>query len=229
MVSTDFAEEMFPFIVVPPAATTLEGFREWVYSPTFPKRGRINFVGGALFIDMRPEAYETHLNIKGELGRVVAGIVKESKLGEYYCSGVWITHRGAALSVHPDAVFAAWETLECGKLGPPPGYTWDDCVELVGTPDWVCEIVSDMSVAKDTELLVRAYHKAGIREYWLVDVRNEKIDFQVLVWTEAGYQAIETRDGWRASPVFGCELQLIRFRNEAGRWAYDLRQRRAER
>jgi Uma2 family endonuclease len=37
-------------------------------------------------------------------------------------------------------------------------------MELEGTPDWVLEVVSQSSVAKDTKWLRESYHKAGIPE-----------------------------------------------------------------
>ena len=56
-------------------------------------------------------------------------------------------------------------------------------VELDGSPDMVLEVVSDSSVEKDIDVLMDLYWKAGIREYWLVDARGERIEFKILCHT----------------------------------------------
>jgi Uma2 family endonuclease len=52
------------------------------------------------------------------------------------------------------------------------------------------------------------YFKAGIPEYWLVDVREGVMSFEILHWTPAGYLAVPAGDGWIASKVFGKKFQL---------------------
>jgi Uma2 family endonuclease len=226
MATVDSFSSLPAVVVVPPSGMTLDRFRAWAESEEFPGQGRISFVDGRLIIDMSPERIDLHTKVKGEISFVLTGIVKQERLGEFFPDGAWITNREAGLSNEPDAAFASWETLKSGKLAPASGAPQADLyVELVGAPDWVCEVVSDNSENKDTDLLVHAYHKAGVREYWLIDARRDEIDFQLLVWEKSGYRAVEPRDGWLASPVFGREFQLIRFRNEAGRWEYELRQR----
>jgi len=111
-----------------------------------------------------------------------------------------------------------WATLESGKLAPPKNRPQDGKhIDLVGTPDWICEIVGDSSAGKDTKLLFEAYHKAVIREYWLADARGEEIDFRILVWDAEGYQQAEVHEGRQKSPVFDCEFQLTRSRDRLNR------------
>jgi Uma2 family endonuclease len=212
-------------VQVPDCGMTFDEFRAWAASDEFPERGRITYLNGRLIIDMSPERLYLHTKIKGELTYVLTGIVKESNLGEFFPDGARVSNRDAGVSNEPDAVFAAWSTFDSGRVTPSPDRS-DDCqVDLVGTPDWVCEIVSDSSELKDTRRLFKAYHKAGIPEYWLIDAREADIEFQLFVWSPNGYRAAEPRDGWLASPVFGRQFQLIRFRNQGGRWEYELRQR----
>jgi len=216
----------FPNFVVPPAAVTLDGFRAWARSDSYPEYGHITFVNGRLIIDMSPERYESHLKLKGTIHRVLDTLVTEEDLGEFYPDGGFFTHDLAGVSNEPDAMFASWETLESDKLTPPTDLPQDGKhKELVGTPDWVCEVLSDSSVKKDTKDLRGAYHKAGIPEYWLIDARGEEIDFQILVWQTDGYVVAKDQDGWRPSPVFDCEFQLTRKRNRIGNWQYDLKRR----
>jgi Uma2 family endonuclease len=212
-------------VEVPRSGMTLEDFRAWVYSEDFPQRGRITYINGKLIIDMSPERIDSHNKIKTEIVRVIAGLVQQAKLGEFYSDRAWIINREAGVSNEPDAAFATWKTLKSNKLDSPADRREDDRLELVGTPDWVCEIISDTSELKDTRTLLKAYHKAGIREYWLIDAREEEIDFQILTWMKARYQPVVPRDGWQSSEVFGREFLLSRSRNQVGRWEYELHHR----
>lgn len=44
-----------------------------------------------------------------------------------------------------------------------------------GAPDWIIEIVSPSSKALDTGIKLFKYRNAGVREYWIVDPKNHKI------------------------------------------------------
>ena len=226
MATADFPK-CLGLIEVPPSAYTLEGFTQWTYSENFPERGRITFVNGRIIIDMSPERYETHNKLKSALSRVIDTIIDEEDLGEFYGDGARFKNDDANVSNEPDAMFASWGTLESSKLAPPPPQIVEEGkhIDLYGTPDWVCEVVSDSSVKKDTRTLRHAYHKAGVPEYWLIDARGEEIDFLILVWQENGYVAAEDQDGWRHSPVFDCQFQLTRRRNRVGNWRYELSRR----
>lgn len=210
-------------VTVPPDANTLEGFRAWALSPKYPKRGKITFAKGRLFIDMSPERIDLHAKVKAEVAYVITGIVKTEQLGEFYPDGVWITNDQAGLSNEPDASFASWDTLKSGRLAPPiRDGSGDRFTQLVGAPDWVCEIVSDSSEEKDGQSLLKRYHEAGVREYWLIDARDDAIDFKLFVWQPGGFEVAESNDGWNASQVFRRAFKLTRSRDQVGRWQYDL-------
>jgi Uma2 family endonuclease len=227
MATVDQIASLMPVIVMPPSSgMTLDGFRAWLYSPDFPERGRVTFVNGRLIIEMSPERIDSHVKVKGEIYRVVIGIVRELNLGEFYADGARITNDEAGVSNEPDASFASWEALKNGRLVPPRDRPQDGKhIEMVGAPDWVCEVLSDSSVDKDTNRLMQAYHKAGVREYWLIDARGEDVDFNVLAWAPEGYRKADRQGGWQRSIVFGQEFQLVRCRNQVGRWDYELRHR----
>jgi Uma2 family endonuclease len=211
-------------VEVPRSGMTFDEFRDWTRSEDFPERGRITYINGKLIIDMSPERLYLHTKVKGEITYVITGIVKEGNLGEFFPDGARVSNPDAGVSNEPDAVFVGWDTFSSGRATPSPDRN-DRQIDIVGAPDWVCEIISDSSETKDARTLLKAYHKAGIREYWLIDARDEEIEFQLLVWTPSGYRAAEPRDGWLASPVFGREFQLTRHRNQAGRWDYELHHR----
>jgi Uma2 family endonuclease len=208
---------------IPATARTLEGFRAWSHSETFPEYGRITFVAGEIIIDMSGEEITTHVWLKTEVARVLANLNVEQQLGIMHGDGTQVVNEAADLSNIPDAVFVTWESLESGRvqLAPRPKKP-EQSVELTGTPDLVVEIVSDSSVEKDPELLRQAYHKAGIPEYWLIDGRGDKIDFQVLHHRRTGYAAAPERGGWRRSRVFGRSFRLERTRGRLNQWVYRL-------
>jgi Uma2 family endonuclease len=229
MATAEQIASLMPAIVVPSSSgMTLSGFRRWLYSLDFPKRGRVTFVKGRVIIEMCPEWINSHVIVKGEIYRVISDLVKARNLGEFYACGARMTNEDANVSSEPDSSFASWETLKTGRLAPPHDRPQDDeHIELVGTPDWVCEIVSDSSVEKDKQHLMQAYHKAGIREYWLIDARWANIEFTILVWEPGGYRSVEPSDGWLNSAVFGCDFRLVRDRDDLGGWDYELQHRTA--
>ncbi|MEM8945654.1 MAG: Uma2 family endonuclease [Planctomycetota bacterium] len=212
-------------IEIPPSAYTLEGFTEWTYSEAFPEQGRITFVDGRILIDMSPERYESHSKIKAVIYGVLVPFIYEQDLGEFYPDGARFKNESANISNEPDALFASWQTLESGKLTPPPFDVVPEGqhIDLCGSPDWVCEVLSNSSVTKDKKLLLESYHKASIPEYWLIDARGDEIDFQILVWQTDGYVAVNDEDDWNFSPVFDRHFQMTRDLNRVGRWRYHLK------
>lgn len=214
-------------IVVPPNAHTLEGFRRWAYSPEFPKRGSISLISGEVFIDISPERIGSHNKAKTRIVSVLDTYIEEADLGDLFSDGVLLTNDAAGLATEPDASFVRKETWDSGRVVTVARSEEDDGAELQGSPDWVLEVISPSSVRKDTQRLMNAYFQAGIPEYWLVDVRNEPVRFDIYVRGEAGYVAVAPQDGWLASPVFGRQFRLECERRGAGRWRYKLHLREA--
>ncbi len=210
-------------ISVPADATTLAGFRKWALSDDFPERGKITFVDGGLIVDMSPESLEKHSDIKTEISRVLSNLVREQKTGRLHIDGVLITNEEAGVSNEPDILFLSKETITSGRaklttVADDP----DSSREVVGSVDWVLEIVSPSSVKKDKVLLRDAYYRAGIGEYWLVDVRGEAIEFDVLVPGDQEYVAAASTAGWQRSPTFDREFRLTREQESDGFWLYTL-------
>ncbi|HMC65644.1 MAG TPA: Uma2 family endonuclease [Gemmataceae bacterium] len=210
-------------IVIPGSAQTLAGFRAWAKSSASPEYGRISFLDGEIFIDMSPEELETHNAVKVEIDYGVVHLNKKRKLGKFYGDRTLLSNEAANLSTEPDSLFILWKTLESGRVQLVPRADREgQYMEVVGTPDWLLEIVSQTSVAKDTKRLRRQYHRAGVSEYWLIDARGEDIDFQILLWTESDYAGAPERKGWQRSRVFGRWFRLTRRRGRMGLWEYTL-------
>jgi len=208
---------------VPHDATTLDGFRRWAFSEDFPERGRITFIDGELIIDISPEASEPHNIVKGEVTSVLTQLTKRENLGKVYADGVLLTNEAANLSTEPDATFVTWGTLHSGRVVRAPGKREGTTQDLVGTPDWVLEVVSDSSVTKDNRVMRLKYHIAEIPEYWIIDARGDKIEFQLLRYTPDAYVPVEPdADGWRESSVFAHRFRLTRDHDQLGDWQYTL-------
>lgn len=46
---------------------------------------------------------------------------------------------------------------------------------VVGAPDFVVEVLSASTREKDAVLKMKKYMEAGVREYWMVDIKKEKV------------------------------------------------------
>jgi len=208
-----------------PFARSLEEFRAWARSDAFPQRGRIDYVGGHIEVDISPENLHFHGKVKTEINRVLAQLVKDREAGELYSDRTRISCPSSELSAEPDVLFVSNETLDSGRarLVPSASGKDDDFVEIEGAADLVVEIVSDSSVTKDTQRLPQAYWQAGIREYWLVDVRAGRWLFSIMRHGDDAYRAADVEaDGYQHSVVFDKRFRLARRRNRHGRWDYDL-------
>jgi Uma2 family endonuclease len=209
---------------------TLTGFRAWATSDAFPEHIRAAFIGQEIFIEMSNEDLDTHVTAKSEISRVLMNLNREEKLGQFFADGVLVSNEGASVSNNPDASFFTPETFRSGRVRLVPKADKEDrYVELEGTPDWVLEVISDSSVDKDTVELREAYHRAGVREYWLIDARGDAIDFQILYYSKDFYEAAPQQAGWQHSRVFGRSFRLERQQNQFGLWEYTLHTRKLSR
>jgi Uma2 family endonuclease len=209
-------------VLIPAGVGTLDGFRKWTSSPDFPETGKIAYFGGEIFIDMSPERIDSHNAVKTEIARILGNLVVEQELGEFFADGVRFVHVEAEVSNEPDAMFVLWESYAAKRIRRVPITSEDDFIELEGTPDCVVEIVSPSSVTKDLKTLRDRNLRAGVPEYWLLDARSEKIDFQILRATSKDYETVALKSGWQASTVFGKSFKLTRKKNRVGHWSYRL-------
>lgn len=194
-------------IHIPEWVSSLKDFRRWADMPAFPEDGRICFLEGEVWLDMSKEQIFSHVQVKTEFNRVLAGLAKSTSPGLYLADGVLLVNIVADIAVKPDGTFIAQESLLHDRVrfieGKQEGF-----VELEGTPDMVLEVVSASSIRKDNVVLHEAYWKAGISEYWLVDARKGPVRFDIWRHTSRGYVATKKKAGWLPSKVFGREFQL---------------------
>lgn len=206
---------------IPASVCTLSGFRRWVHSGELPEKLRTHFIRGTVYLDMSEESIQSHVFVKVGIFATLIPLMREEDLGEFYTDGILLTNKKASVSNNPDGLAALWKTIESGRVRFLLRKGKER--EIQGTPDWVMEIVSDSSVAKDTKQLRKAYHQAGISEYWLIDARGEEVKFQILYRRKSRYVAAPVKDGWQHSRVFGRDFRLMRQRNRRGAWTYVLK------
>lgn len=199
-------------------------FRRWFYMPDFPEQGCVSFLNGEVLFDMSHEQIFSHNRMKMVISRVLDSLATRRKIGVFYPDGLLLSHLGAEVSNNPDGVFVSNAGFENKTVrlveGAKEGY-----IELEGSPDMVLEVVSDSSVRKDYELLRDAYWKANIREYWLVDARGERLEFQILKHGSKGYSSVRAVGGWIKSAVFKKSFRLIATKNHLGQPDFELQVR----
>jgi Uma2 family endonuclease len=209
---------------IPATARDLEGFRRWARSDRFPERGRIDYVGGDLEVEMSPEDLLTHGKVKAEIGAELHLRIARRELGDVYIDRGRVSCPAAELSVEPDVLVVLWESLDAGRIREIPKKRTSDperMIELEGTPDLVVEVISDSSVGKDRRRLPPRYAAAGVPELWLVDVRRG-LRFDLHVLGTDGYRiTAPDADGWLVSPLLGA-VRLRRKRVRSDRWSYRL-------
>jgi Uma2 family endonuclease len=211
-------------IRIPAKAWTLEGFRSWAKSDTFPDIGQFSYIGGEVLIDMSPEEIDTHNSVKSQVSYAIVNINNHEDLGMFLADRMLVTNLAAELSTEPDAGFLLYKTIRSGRA------TFIEksdksgrFVEVLGSPDWLLEIVSKHSVRKDTKLLKEKYHRAQVTEYWLIDARGRRIDFQIMRWEKENYAPAPKRGEWQWSGIFRRYFRLERIKNRVGYWRYILK------
>jgi Uma2 family endonuclease len=205
---------------IPPSVGDLDSFRRWARSEEFPETGRICYLSGEVWVDMSKEQF-SHNQVKGEIASVLTRLCKHAPAGRYFPDGYLLSNTVAELSTNPDGMFASVESLQTGVVrliaGAEGGF-----VELEGAPDMVLEVVSQSSVQKDTVVLRDLYWRPGVREYWLVDVRGEKLRFEILGRGGRGYVTSRKSSGWIKSAVFGHSFRLTEKPDRLGYLEYTL-------
>lgn len=199
----------------PKSVVDIYSFRQWADSPEFPETGRIWWLCGEVWADMSKEQIFTHLRVKNEYSIVLTGLGNAEERGMFIPDGLLLSNFAADISGNPDGTYISYETLDSDRVRRIEGAE-GGCVEIQGSPDMALEVVSDSSEHKDTVTLRKAYWEAGIREYWLVDVRKEFVVFEILRYTARGYVATRKQDDWVRSAVFGKSFRLLKKINRRG-------------
>lgn len=116
---------------------------------------------GEVIVQMPPEL--VHQQVTGFLSRLLGLFVHLFGLGKLVIAPFEVKLKPGHSSREPDLFFVATENLE--RL------TQE---RLNGLPGLVIEVISDDSVKRDRDDKYREYRDAGVREYWIVDPREER-------------------------------------------------------
>lgn len=204
-------------IEIPGSIGDLRRFREWAASREFPERGRIDWIGGRMEVDMSPEDLTTHGTPKSAIAGKLVSLVQETERGLVFIDRARLSSPVADLSCEPDILVLLRETLETegARLVPRLGAK-ERFIEIEGPVDVAVECVSDSSVVKDLQRLPVAYFRAGVREYWLVDARRAEVEFRIL---RRGFEEFEAvipdGEGFVTSEVLGARFRLTRSRRSS--------------
>src|SRR5438445_8120132 len=196
-------------VLIPGWINSLESYRQWAHSDDYPQTGWISYLNGQIWVDMEMEEFLTHNQVKLAYTGTLFMLLQSHPAGKLVPDRMLLTNLAANLSTEPDLLFFFWDTMRTGRIRLVPGKK-EGYMELEGTPDMVLEIVSKYSERKDTKILRELYWKAGIAEYWLVDVRKDVPQFDILRHSPEGYASTDAVDGWFSSGVFGHSFQLVR-------------------
>jgi Uma2 family endonuclease len=216
---------------IPTEAFTYEGFQEWLVSGEFPESGRIDFLAGDVEVDMSPEELHTHGTVKSAILATLHVLVADQEIGDVFVDRGRVQSAAAELSAEPDVVVVLWDSVRAGRVSYVSKSTRreDRFSVIEGAPDLIVEVVSESSVGKDTRRLPALYARAGVPEFWLVDVRLNEPRFEIRTLRDGEY-AVLTADasGWIPSPCLGLSFRLARHRTPLGHWRYVLEHREAE-
>lgn len=207
---------------IPTEARSLSGFREWILNAALPKECHVSYVSGEIFIDMSPERIGTHNAVKSEINYALVHLTRNSDRGKYFPDGVLVSNEPADVSNEPDAIYVLSSSLDSGKARLVPSVDGEDFVEIEGTPDMVCEVLSPSSGRKDKVKLPDNYYRAGISEFWFVDALGDDLQFTIYRRGRESFEATPVQDGWIESHVFERRFRLERYRDKFGTWVYRL-------
>lgn len=210
---------------IPADAFTYPGFQEWLVSGEFPETGRIDFLAGDVEVDRSPEELHTHGTVKGAIHAALHLLVAEREVGEVFVDRARFRSPAADVSVEPDVVVVLWESLRTGRVRYVSESTrrHDRFSVIEGAPDLIVEVVSDSSVGKDTRRLPELYARAGVPEFWLVDVRGQEPRFEIHTLRDGVYAVVAPDgEGWIASRCLGLSFRMPRHRTPIGHWRYVL-------
>jgi Uma2 family endonuclease len=201
---------------IPPGVGTLEGFRRWTWSDSFPEHGRIDFLAGGLEIDLSPENLFRHGTVKTAIAARLHDAVADTGRGAVFVDCTRVVSVDADLSVEPDVLAVLWDSLESGRVIRVPAASGErgSFIEFEGAPDLVVEVISDGSQGKDRRRLPPLYAKAGVPELWLVDVRGKRgkpMELGIHLLGPTGYVfAPPDAEGWCESRLLGRRCRLRR-------------------
>lgn len=148
----------------------------WEDIKDLPESGakRTELVDGELIVS--PAASSRHQRICTELGLEVGMFLRNHNLGDLFSSPMHVVLDEHA-HYEPDLCFVAKERLSI--IG--ENY-------ISGPPDLIVEVISESNRSHDTVVKFNDYQRYGVKEYWLVDPRENHI--RVFTLQGSAYQVL---------------------------------------
>jgi Uma2 family endonuclease len=212
-----------------PGIASLAEFRTWLRTGDFPEKGRIDYIGGQIEVDMSPEDIFAHGSVKTQVAMAINARVIALDSGMVLIDSSRVTCPDVALSVEPDVVVVSHQSVKDGivKLVPKAADASDRFIEIEGPPQLIVEIVSDSSVGKDTKRLPEKYFRAGVEELWLIDARKKPAKFIIHHRGKRSFVTVSAdRTGFARSAVLNARYRLVLGRDGMGWPRYELQQRK---
>ncbi len=139
---------------------------QWTYSDykRLPRDGwRYEIIEGELY--MAPARRPRHQEATINLATAMSQFARSKRLGKVYTAPIDVLLPGLASPVQPDVLFIANERLDMVK---------EEFIE--GPPDLVIEVLSPSNWLDDRRIKFHLYARAGVREYWIVDLERRMIE-----------------------------------------------------
>ena len=127
---------------------------------------KYEIIDGVLYVSPSPHAKLHQLTV-GRLHLSLAGWLADNPVGEVFLSPVDLVV-SADKTVVPDLVFVRTENLD----------QVNEAIEVA--PDLVVEVLSPSTAWYDRSIKRSLYEEAGVREYWMIDPREQTIERYVL-------------------------------------------------
>jgi Uma2 family endonuclease len=182
---------MTPDVMAPPEPLTAA---EFAAMPNPIDGSRHELVAGKP-VTLPPHGFR-HALVRGTVGFVVAGHVKQTKLGRVTLGTGLITRTAPDTVRGPDVAFWSYARVPADQTP----------VVYANTADLVAEVVSPSNTRKQVAAKVREYFATGVRMVWVVDPDGRTVTVYtrpgdgVVLWEDA------TLTGGEVLPGFACPV-----------------------
>ena len=192
-----------------PRAARRATIEEWL---AIPEEKRAELIDGVIVYQGMPGP--RHGETQGMTFALVGVPFGRRPAGSSRPGGWWISLEVdmelGAMGCRPDIV--GWRRTKQPTLPEP------DARGLVTVvPDWICEVLSTSTASTDQGKKRRAYHRAGVEHYWLLDPTNrtltvlERVDRDYLIVLAAGADEVV-----RAPPFDAVEMAVAEMFGDEG-------------
>ena len=215
-------------VEVPGMTVGWDQFYPWVLSDDCPEKMTFNFLGDYFEAGPLIESRDSHSSPKVEIAYGLRGWAKPGRRALVACDAMRLVHAPVGLSCEPDVVLVTAESEAAGRVSwTPKAGGRGDFVQIEGAADLVCEILSDGNPEKDLHAEPPLLFAAGVREFWRVDCRDGRCEFELMTRGDTDWGRVEPdSDGFAASPVLEAAVRLDRLPPAANGWIdYDLKWR----